>query len=52
MAWVVLPETSLPIDVLDPQAKIPEYKACAVRVIPAKEEELARPEAQQARGRY
>jgi predicted molibdopterin-dependent oxidoreductase YjgC len=42
----------LTIDALDPQAKIPEYKACAVRVIPAKEEELARPEARQARGRY
>jgi formate dehydrogenase alpha subunit len=42
----------LTIDALDPQAKIPEYKACAVRVMPAGEEELLRPEAQQARGRY
>ena len=42
----------LTIDVLDPRAKIPEYKACAVRVIPAREAELARPEAYQARGRY
>jgi predicted molibdopterin-dependent oxidoreductase YjgC len=42
----------LTIDVLDPQAKIPEYKACAVRLIPAREAELARPEAYQARGRY
>jgi predicted molibdopterin-dependent oxidoreductase YjgC len=42
----------LTIDALDPQAKIPEYKACAVRVIPAREAELARPEAYQARGRY
>jgi len=42
----------LTIDALDPQAKIPEYKACAVRVIPAKEEELAKPEAHQTRGRY
>ena len=42
----------LTIDALDPQAKIPEYKACAVRVTPAREAELARPEAQQARGRY
>jgi len=39
-------------DALDPQALIPEYKACAVRVTPAREAELARPEAQQARGRY
>jgi predicted molibdopterin-dependent oxidoreductase YjgC len=42
----------LTIDALDPQAKIPEYKACAVRVIPAKESELAKPEAGQVRGRY
>jgi len=42
----------LTIDALDPQAKIPEYKACAVRVVPAREEELPNPEAQQARGRY
>jgi predicted molibdopterin-dependent oxidoreductase YjgC len=42
----------LTIDALDPQAKIPEYKACAVRVIPAKEEELPKPEAQQVRGRW
>ncbi|HWQ10184.1 MAG TPA: formate dehydrogenase subunit alpha, partial [Holophaga sp.] len=39
-------------DVLDPMAKIPEYKACAVRVAKAKEDELARPQAQQRRGRY
>lgn len=42
----------LTIDALDPQAKIPEYKACAVRVVPAREEELAHPEARLARGRY
>jgi predicted molibdopterin-dependent oxidoreductase YjgC len=42
----------LTIDALDPQAKIPEYKACAVRVMPAREEELARPEVQLERGRY
>ena len=42
----------LTIDALDPQAKIPEYKACAVRVTPARESELVRPEAQQVRGRY
>lgn len=39
-------------DIIDPQAKIPEYKACAVRVSPAREEELANPEARQVRGRY
>ena len=42
----------LTIDALDPLAKIPEYKACAVRVDPAQESELQNPEAQQTRGRY
>ncbi len=42
----------LTIDAIDTQAKIPEYKACAVRVVPAREEELANPAAHQARGRY
>jgi formate dehydrogenase alpha subunit len=42
----------LTIDALDPLAKIPEYKACAVRVDPAEEGELANPEARQVRGRY
>jgi predicted molibdopterin-dependent oxidoreductase YjgC len=42
----------LTIDVLDPQAKIPEYKACAVRVTRAREDELQNPDAQFARGRY
>jgi formate dehydrogenase alpha subunit len=42
----------LTIDALDPLAKIPEYKACAVRLIPARDDELAHPEARQARGRY
>jgi formate dehydrogenase alpha subunit len=42
----------LTIDALDPMAKIPEYKACAVRVDPAEESELVNPEAQQFRGRY
>jgi predicted molibdopterin-dependent oxidoreductase YjgC len=27
-------------DALDPQAKIPEFKACAVQVFPAREDEL------------
>ena len=42
----------LTIDALDPQAKIPEYKVCAVRVAPAREEELANPNAFVNRGRY
>ncbi len=42
----------LTIDALDPQAKIPEYKACAVRIIPAREEELPNPEARLERGRW
>jgi predicted molibdopterin-dependent oxidoreductase YjgC len=42
----------LTIDALDPQAKIPEFKACAVNVKPASSEELANPEAQVLRGRY
>ncbi len=42
----------LTIDALDPYAKIPEYKACAVRVDPEEESQLLNPEAQQARGRY
>ena len=42
----------LTIDALDPLAKIPEYKACAVRIVPADKAELARPEATVERGRY
>jgi formate dehydrogenase alpha subunit len=42
----------LTLDQLDPQAYIPEYKAAAVRVVPASEAELYRPEAHQLRGRY
>jgi predicted molibdopterin-dependent oxidoreductase YjgC len=42
----------LTIDALDPQAKIPEFKACAVNVKPASIEELVNPEAQVLRGRY
>jgi formate dehydrogenase alpha subunit len=42
----------LTIDALDPQAKIPEYKACAVQVFPARLEELPKPEAHLERGRY
>jgi formate dehydrogenase alpha subunit len=39
-------------DALDPQAKIPEFKACAVQVFPARESELANQEALLQRGRY
>ncbi|MCC6299094.1 MAG: formate dehydrogenase subunit alpha [Anaerolineales bacterium] len=39
-------------DALDPQALIPEFKACAVQVFPARESELANPEARLERGRY
>jgi formate dehydrogenase alpha subunit len=39
-------------DVLDPQAKIPEFKACAVQVFPAREHDLKNPEAVMERGRY
>jgi formate dehydrogenase alpha subunit len=42
----------LTIDALDPLAKIPEFKACAVRIVPAGEEELANPDAKVLRGRY
>jgi len=42
----------LTIDVLDVQAKIPEFKACAVNVQIASEAELPNPEAVTARGRY
>jgi len=42
----------LTIDALDPVAKIPEYKACAVRVVPARMEELPDAAATQTRGRY
>ena len=39
-------------DALDPQALIPEFKACAVQVFPAREDELANPEVEVKRGRY
>jgi formate dehydrogenase alpha subunit len=42
----------LTIDALDPRAKIPEYKACAVRIVPARHQELAKPEVKVERGRY
>jgi formate dehydrogenase alpha subunit len=39
-------------DALDPQAKIPEFKACAVQVFPAREGVLKNPETVTERGRY
>jgi formate dehydrogenase alpha subunit len=39
-------------DAIDPEAKIPEFKACAVQVFPARESELAHPEVMLKRGRY
>ncbi len=42
----------LTIDALDPLAKIPEYKACAVRVVKAREADLHDPHARLDRGRY
>ncbi len=42
----------LTIDALDPEARIPEYKACAVQVIPARETDLADPHLETRRGRY
>jgi formate dehydrogenase major subunit len=42
----------LTIDALDPQAKIPEFKACAVQVFPAREADLPNPDAVVERGRY
>ena len=42
----------LTIDALDPQAKIPEFKACAVQVFPARDDELPNPDVMLERGRY
>jgi predicted molibdopterin-dependent oxidoreductase YjgC len=39
-------------DALDPQALIPEFKACAVQVFPAREAELPNPDVVVLRGRY
>lgn len=39
-------------DALDPEAKIPEFKACAVQVFPARESDLPNPENVVQRGRY
>jgi formate dehydrogenase alpha subunit len=42
----------LTIDALDPKAKIPEFKACAVQIVPVREADLEKPEARLERGRY
>jgi formate dehydrogenase alpha subunit len=42
----------LTIDALDPKAKIPEYKACAVQIVAVRETDLEKPEARLERGRY
>ena len=42
----------LTIDALDPLARIPEYKACAVRVVKAREDALPNPDDRVVRGRY
>jgi formate dehydrogenase alpha subunit len=42
----------LTIDALDPLAKIPEYKACAVRIVPAAKKELEGSGTKVERGRY
>ncbi len=39
-------------DALDPQAKIPEFKACAVQIFPARENDLPNAEIVLNRGRY
>ncbi len=52
MHFVEAASNLLTIDVLDAQAKIPEFKACAVNVRIASESELINPEAVTERGRY
>jgi formate dehydrogenase alpha subunit len=42
----------LTIDTLDPQALIPEFKACAVQLCPARLDQLANPEVRLDRGRH
>jgi hypothetical protein len=61
LPWLACPEhprraeaaaNLLTIDALDPQAKIPEFKACAVQVFPARDDELPNPDVVLERGRY
>jgi predicted molibdopterin-dependent oxidoreductase YjgC len=51
MHFVEASANSLTVDALDPQAKIPEFKACAVRVMLASEEDAARIAPMLERGR-
>jgi predicted molibdopterin-dependent oxidoreductase YjgC len=52
MHFVEAAANLLTIDALDPQAKIPEFKACAVSIHIGEEKDLARHEAMTVRGRY
>ena len=46
------PANKLTNDALDPLAKIPEYKSCAVKITPARLSDLINPPDPQKRGRY
>jgi predicted molibdopterin-dependent oxidoreductase YjgC len=52
MHFVEAAANLLTIDALDPFAKIPEFKACAVNIQVAREEELQQEEAMPVRGRH
>ena len=51
MHFVEAAANLLTIDALDPFAKIPEFKACAVNIQVAREEELQQEEVMFVRGR-
>ncbi len=52
MHFVEAAANVLTIDTLDPLAKIPEFKACAVKIEIAREADLVNPVEAMARGRY
>jgi predicted molibdopterin-dependent oxidoreductase YjgC len=52
MHFVEAAANVLTIDALDPQAKIPEFKACAVNIQVASEEELPYAAEMMVRGRH
>ena len=52
MHFVEAAANLLTIDALDPQAKIPEFKACAVKMQRVNEELLPNPSARLERGRW
>ena len=52
MHFVEAAANLLTIDALDPQAKIPEFKACAVNIQIARPEEADQVLAFETRGRY